>query len=279
MASGGTGEAMDLSLKDRVALVTGAGRGIGRAIALELARAGAAVAVGDIHLERYRGERYYRLSRRVSDEAEEDVPTSEAVRALGSTSLGVEFDVSDPAAVEWAVAQVTAELGPVDVLVNNAGIVNNIAPLAEMARESWDHEIAVNLSGAFSCIQATVPGMAERGFGRIINISSIAAEIPAPNQIAYGASKAGVIALTKAVAKGYGGHGVTCNAIQPGLIATPLVRSMAEEQRQAWTAQVPAGRLGEPTEIAAVVAFLASPAAGFVNGVAIPVDGGLLTGR
>ncbi len=202
MAAGATGEAMDLSLKDRVALVTGAGRGIGRAIALELARAGAAVAVGDIHLERYGGERYYRLSRRVSDEAEEDVPTSEAVRALGSASLGVEFDVSDPAAVERAVAQVTVELGPVDVLVNNAGIVNNIAPLAEMARESWDHEIAVNLSGAFSCIQATVPGMAERGFGRIINISSVAAETPAPNQIAYGASKAGVIAMTKAVAKG-----------------------------------------------------------------------------
>lgn len=270
---------MDLSLKDRVALVTGAGRGIGRAIALELARAGASVAVGDIHLDRYGGERYYRLSQRVSDEAEEETATSEAVRALGSASLGVEFDVSDPVAVEQAIAQVQTELGPVDVLVNNAGIVNNIVRFAEMARESWDHEIAVNLTGAFSCIQATAPGMAERGFGRIINISSVAAETPDPNQIAYGASKAGVIALTKAVAKEYADRGVTCNAIQPGLIATPLVRSMPEKLRQTWTAQVPAGRLGEPAEIAAVATFLASPAAAFVNGVAIPVDGGLLTGR
>lgn len=269
---------MELSLEGRVALVTGAGRGIGRAIALALASAGAAVAVGDVRLEPYRGERYYRLSRRVSDASEEAVPTAEAAKALGAESLGVEFDVADAAAVSEAIARVTAELGPVDVLVNNAGIVNNVAALDEMPREAWDRELAVNLSGGFSCIQATVPGMAERGSGRVVNISSIAALAPSPTQAAYAASKAGVIALTKAVARQYGGRGVTCNAVLPGLIATPLVRSMPDALRRAWLRDVPAGRIGATDDVAALVAFLASPAAAFINGAAIPVDGGFLAG-
>jgi NAD(P)-dependent dehydrogenase (short-subunit alcohol dehydrogenase family) len=268
---------MDASLRGKTALVTGAGRGIGRAIALDLARAGAAVAVGDIHLAKYQGERYYRLSRRVSG-AEEDVPTVDAVRQLGSRAIGLEFDVADGAQVRDAVARATAELGPIDILVNNAGIVNNIAPIAQMPRDAWDREIAVNLSGGFSCIQATVPMMAERGWGRVVNISSVAALWPSPRQPAYAASKAGVIALTMTVAKEYGGRGVTCNAVLPGLIATPLVLSMPEDMRTRVVREVPAGRLGQPAEIAAVVAFLASPAAAFVNGAAIPVDGGLLLG-
>src|SRR5262245_53873899 len=130
---------MELSLRGRVALVTGAGRGIGRAIAIELARAGASVAVGDVHLAKYQGERYYRLSRRVSGE-DEDVPTAEAVKQLGCRALGVEFDVADEAQVRAAVAQATAELGPIDILVNNAGIVNNLAPIADMKRDAWDRE-------------------------------------------------------------------------------------------------------------------------------------------
>jgi NAD(P)-dependent dehydrogenase (short-subunit alcohol dehydrogenase family) len=268
---------VDLSLNGRVALVTGAGRGIGRAIALELARAGARVAVADVHLARYEGERYYRLSRRVSD-AEEDVATVDAVRGLGVEATALEFDVADAARVREAVAEAARVLGPIDVLVNNAGIVNNIALVADMAREAWDRELAVNLTGGFNCIQATVPGMAARGWGRVINMASVAAEQPSPLQPAYAASKAGVIALTKTVAKTYGAAGVTCNAILPGLIATPMVRSMRAEMRDAIVRMVPAGRVGEPAEIAAVAAFLASPAAAFVNGAAIPVDGGMLTG-
>jgi NAD(P)-dependent dehydrogenase (short-subunit alcohol dehydrogenase family) len=268
---------MDLSLRGKVALVTGAGRGIGRAIALELAQSGANVAVADIHLAKYQGERYYRLSRRVSGE-EEDVPTVDAVVQLGAQAIGLEFDVADGVQVQQAVARATAELGPIDILVNNAGIVNNMAPIAEMQRADWDRELAVNLTSGFSCIQATVPVMAERGWGRVINMSSVAAEMPSPMQPAYAASKAGVIALTKTVAKAYARHGVTCNAILPGLIATPLALSMPEALRTLMVQQMPAGRMGAPAELAAVVAFLASPAASFVNGAAIPVDGGWLVG-
>jgi NAD(P)-dependent dehydrogenase (short-subunit alcohol dehydrogenase family) len=268
---------MDLSLHGKVALVTGAGRGIGRAIALELARAGAKIAVGDVHLAKYRGERYYRLSKRVSG-PDEDVATADAAREIGAEAIGVEFDVADGSAVEAAVAKVGSELGPIDVLVNNAGIVNNIAPIAQMKREAWDREMAVNLGGAFACIQATAPGMAERGWGRIVNISSVAAHVPSTLQPAYGASKAGLIALTKTVAKEWGDRGVTCNAVLPGLIATPLALSMPEELRKDFAQQVASRRLGEPAEIAAVVAFLASPAASYVNGVEIPVDGGFMAG-
>ena len=268
---------MDLSLRGKVALVTGAGRGIGRAIALELARAGAKIAVGDVHLAKYQGERYYRLSKRTSG-SDEDVPTADAARELGTEAIGVEFDVAGGDAVSAAVARVKTELGPIDVLVNNAGIVNNIAPIAQMTRDAWDREMAVNLGGAFACIQATVPGMAERGWGRVINISSVAAHIPSTMQPAYGASKAGLIALTKTVAKEYGNRGVTCNAVLPGLIGTPLALSMPEALRNEFAQQVPSRRLGEPVDIAAVVAFLASPAASYVNAVEIPVDGGWLAG-
>lgn len=268
---------MDLSLHGKVALVTGAARGIGRAIALELAQAGADVAVGDVRLGKYAGERYYRMSRRVSG-AEEEVSTVAAIQDMGRRTLGLEFDVSNAAQVEQAVARAVDALGPIDVLVNNAGIVNNIATVTDMPRQAWDHELAVNLSGGFSCIQAILPSMAARGWGRIINISSVAAEMPTPMQPAYAASKAGVIGLTKAVAKAYARQGVTCNAILPGLIGTPLALSMPEAVQSVMLQQIPAGRMGIPAELAAVAAFLASPAASYINGAAIPVDGGWLVG-
>jgi 3-oxoacyl-[acyl-carrier protein] reductase len=261
-------------LAGRVAFVTGASRGIGRAIALALAGAGADVAVADVHPDPFEGERYYRLRARTSG-PEEVVSTAAAVAELGRRSMAVAVDVSDAEAVVDAVAACAAELGAPDILVNNAGIVNNLATIAEMAPAAWEHELQVNLSGMFHTVRAAAPGMAERGWGRVINLSSIAALTPGLGQPAYAASKAGVIGFTKAVAQEFGPGGVTANAILPGLIATPLVRSMPEHLRAQIVERTPVGRLGEPEDIGALAAFLASPAAGFISAVAIPCDGGV----
>jgi NAD(P)-dependent dehydrogenase (short-subunit alcohol dehydrogenase family) len=261
-------------LAGRIAFVTGASRGIGRAIALALAAAGADVAVADAHPDPFEGERYYRLRARVSG-PEEAVSTADAVVQAGRRAVSIQVDVADPDAVVDAVARCTAELGAPDVLVNNAGIVNNIARIADMAPEAWQHEVQVNLSGMFHTVRAAVPAMAARGWGRVINLSSIAALRPGLGQPAYAASKAGVISLTNAVAQEFGPGGVTANAILPGLIATPLVRSMPEHLREHFVSRTPVARLGEPEDIGALAAFLASPAAGFISGVAIPCDGGV----
>jgi NAD(P)-dependent dehydrogenase (short-subunit alcohol dehydrogenase family) len=204
------------------------------------------------------------------------VPTANAVRDLGVDAVELQVDVSDAESVRAAAAACESELGPVDVLVNNAGIVNNIASLEQMTAEAWEQELRVNLTGAFHCVQATVPGMAARGWGRVVNIASIAARLPTLGQPAYAASKAGLVALTQSTAQEFGGRGVTANAVLPGLIATPLVLSMPEHLRTGIVHQVPVGRLGEPDDIGELVAFLASPAASFVSATAIPCDGGFL---
>ena len=263
------------SLAEKVAFVTGAGRGIGRAIALGLAQAGAAVAVADLHPKPFKGERYYRLRERWSG-ADEDVPAVEAVRKLGRASIELTVDVSDPSAVRSAVEACEAELGPVDVLVNNAGIVNNIAPIEQMEFDAWEHELRVNLTGAFNCVQAVAPSMARRGWGRIVNIASVAARLPGLGQPAYAASKAGLVAFTQSVAQEFGSGGVTANAVLPGLIGTPMVLSMPEHLRTAIAGRTPVGRIGDPAEVANLVVFLASPAASFVTATAIPCDGGFL---
>jgi NAD(P)-dependent dehydrogenase (short-subunit alcohol dehydrogenase family) len=241
-------------LQGKTALVTGAARGIGREIALVLAEDGASVAVAD----------------RVS----EVEGTARAIAALGRRSAAAVFDVANAEDVRVGVAKIREQLGDVDVLVNNAGIVDNIAPLSRMTEEAWHREIGVNLSGAFHLIQATVGAMAARRWGRIINISSIAALGGLHNQAAYAASKAGLIGLTHTVTLEFARHGITCNAILPGLIGTETVRNMPQEIRDAVLASVPARRLGEPREIGYLVSFLASNRAAFVNGAAIPVGGG-----
>src|SRR5215207_5021471 len=261
-------------LAGKVAFVTGAARGIGRAIALRLAGAGADVAIADAHPGRFEGERYYRLKKRVSG-PEEDVSTASAIAESGRRAMEVAVDVADAEAVADAVRRCTAELGPIDVLVNNAGIVNNIALIADMTPEAWEHEVRVNLAGMFHTVRVVAPGMAERGWGRVINMASVAALSPGLGQPAYAASKAGVIGFTKAVAQEFGPGGVTANAILPGLIATPLVRSMPAHLRDGYASRTPVGRLGEPEDIGNLAAFLASPGAGFISGVAIPCDGGV----
>ncbi len=262
-------------LRGKVAFVTGAARGIGRAIAVGLAEAGADVAIADLHPQPFRGETYHRLRERWSG-PEEEISTAQAVVALGRRSLALELDVSDPASVRRGVEACREELGGVEVLVNNAGIVNNIAPIAEMKPEAWEQELRVNLTGAFHCVQATVPAMAARGWGRVVNIASIAARLPGLGQPAYAASKAGLVAFTQSVAQEFGRSGVTANAVLPGLVATPLVQSMPAALREGIVSRTAVGRLGEPAEIAALVTFLASPTAAFLTAAAIPCDGGFL---
>jgi 3-oxoacyl-[acyl-carrier protein] reductase len=261
-------------LAGRIAFVTGAARGVGRAIALALADAGADIAIADVHPHRFTGEQYYRLRARVSGEDESE-STASAVEALGRRAVELQVDVARMDSVAEAVQSCVDRLGAPDILVNNAGIVNNFASITGMDPAAWDHELRVNLSGMFHTVRCIAPPMADRGWGRVINISSVAALTPGFGQPAYAASKAGVIGFTRAVAREFGSRGVTANVVLPGLIATPLVRSMPEHIRDMYARQAPAGRLGEPEEVGSLVAFLATPQSGFINGVVVPVDGGL----
>jgi NAD(P)-dependent dehydrogenase (short-subunit alcohol dehydrogenase family) len=242
----------------RVALVTGAARGIGRVIATVLASEGIDVAVSD-----------------VSSSVEE---TAAAVRRLGCRSAFACFDVSDPTAVREGVAQLAAAIGPIDILVSNAAIVGNVAPVARMEHASWQRELDVNLTGAFNMMQAVLGPMVESGWGRIVVISSGAATGGLHRQAAYAASKAGLLGLVKTVTLEHARHGITCNAILPGLIETENVAGMPAEIKEASRALTPARRLGRMEEVARVAAFLASEGAGFVNGAEIPVDGGARLG-
>jgi len=243
-----------IELAGRTALVTGAARGIGRVISRTLAGAGASVALAD------------------RDDAVTGVAA--ALGNEGRRALPLVFDVSSGPAVRDAVARVQDAFGGVDVLVSNAGIVDHIAPLVRMQPERWDHEIAVNLGGAFHLLQAVLPGMVERGWGRIVLISSMAASGGLHRQAGYAASKAGLIALAKTVALEHAEHGISCNAVLPGLIGTENVPSMPAPLREAAIASTPARRLGRMEEVAQLVAYLSSDLAGFVNGAEIRIDGG-----
>jgi NAD(P)-dependent dehydrogenase (short-subunit alcohol dehydrogenase family) len=264
---------MTTSLKDKIAFVTGAARGIGRGIALAMAANGASIVVADLHPEPFRGERYHRLRERWSGD-DEAVSTADAVHGLGQKAFTVAVDVANRSSVEAAARSASEALGRPDILVNAAGIVNNIATIAEMPLERWEQELAVNLTGAFNCVQVLAPAMVGKRWGRIINIASIAAHRPGLGQAGYSASKAGLLGLTRSIAQEFGSSGITCNAILPGLIGTPLVRSMPAHLRDAIVASTPVGRLGEPEDIGNLAAFLASHEAGFISAAGIPCDGG-----
>jgi len=241
-------------LEGKVALITGAAQGIGRASALVLAREGADVGLADIQ-----------------PEVEE---TCRRVRELGRRSAAVVMDVSDPDQVGQGLNRIRDRLGEIDILVNNAGLVKNIAPLTKMTIEAWQHEISVNLSGAFYLIRRVIGPMIEKKWGRIINISSIAAIGGLHKQIGYASSKAGLLGLTQTVTLEHARDGITCNAILPGLIGTEVVDQMPREIRETIIAGIPARRRGEMEEVGHLIAFLASDRAAFINGAVIPIDGG-----
>lgn len=240
-----------------VALITGAARGIGRSIALTLARPGLLIYLNDVAL------------------GEEAVRTQRDVEAKGAQARLIEFNVADFAQVQRGIEEIIKESGRLDLLVNNAGITRDNLIL-RMKEEEWDAVLTVNLKGAYNCIRAVSKAMVKQRFGRIINISSVVGVMGNAGQANYVASKAGLIGLTKSVARELASRHITVNAVAPGFIQTEMTESLPEKVKAEMLAQIPLGRFGTPEEVAQAVAFLASDAAAYLTGQVIHVNGGML---
>jgi 3-oxoacyl-[acyl-carrier protein] reductase len=239
-------------------MVTGASRGIGRAIAMELARAGHKGACCSS-----------------SDGAKD---TQAEIEAAGGTALAVCADVGNADAVDAAFGEVEDAWGAVEILVNNAGITAD-GLIARMSDEQWNDVLRINLTGAFHTIRRASAKMMRGRWGRIVNVSSVSGQAGAPGQANYSAAKAGLLGLTRAVARELAPRGITCNAVAPGPIVTSMTDAMPADWRGVMEASVPLGRLGSPEDVAAVVAFFCSEPAGYVTGALVPVDGGLGMGH
>ncbi len=244
-----------VDLKDRTAIVTGASRGIGRSIALALAGAGAKVAC-------------------VARSVDKLTETAEAIRAAGGTAEVLACDVTSSESVEQVVAAVLEKWERLDILVNNAGITRDTL-IPRMQDQDWDDVINTNLRGAFLFTRAATRTMMQRRYGRIINIASISGLMGNPGQANYSASKAGMIGMTRTVAKELAGRKLTVNAIAPGFIETEMTAALGEGLLDEVKKRIPAKRLGRPEEIAYAVLFLASDAASYITGQVLTVDGGL----
>ncbi len=242
-----------MSLKGKVAVVTGGAKGIGQAIGIQLAKDGAAIAIWDW------------------DEASAQ-NTVETIKKNGGTAISCRVDVSSAESVNAAAKRTRSELGPVTILINNAGITGFV-PLLEITEEAWDKMMRINLKGPFLCTRAIVPDMLGAGWGRIVNISSSSTQSGAKNMAHYVASKGGVAGFTKALAMEYVGKGITVNTIPPGFIDTPMLRSSPIDV-EAVSAASPMGRPGKPEDIAAACSYLVSEAAGYVTGQTLSVNGG-----
>ena len=245
---------MDLS--DRVALVTGSGRGIGRAIALRLADAGAKVVVNDV------------------GQAEPSESVTEEIRAMGRECLSVMADVSVALEVTGMVETVMSTYGRLDILVNNAGITRDKL-LLRLTEADWDKVLEVNLKSVFLCSRAVLRHMIKQRWGRIISISSIVGIMGNPGQANYASAKAGVIGFTRTIAREVASRGITVNAIAPGFIDTGMTQGLGEKQRQELMGRIPVGYLGTPGDVAEAVAFFASEEARYITGQVLNVDGGM----
>jgi 3-oxoacyl-[acyl-carrier protein] reductase len=271
--------AIEIDLSGRVALVTGGSRGLGRADALTLGRAGADVVIADIQVESDTGE-----------EAGGYGPIAQAARAqgfvyaeataqeicdMGRRAAAVKCDVTDRKQVDEVVRRTADEFGSVDILVNNAGTLDHLGQLPDQAPELWERDLRVNLTGAFNCAQAVWPHMKERGWGRIVNMASVAGTLGGFGQASYATTKAGLLGLTRTLALEGARHGITCNAIVPGIIGTEAFNFGNPEMNERMVRRTAMRRAGEPQDVANAIVFLCSDLASYVTGVALNVSGGI----
>ena len=271
--------ALEIDLSGRVALVTGGSRGLGRADALTLARAGADVAIADIQLESDSGEDAERYGVLAQAARAQGMVYTEAtvdeIRALGRRALALKCDVTDREQVDAAVARVVDELGSVDILVNNAGTLDHVGQFHDQQPALWERDLRVNLTGAFNCSQAVWPHMKEREWGRIINMASVAGTLGGFGQASYSTTKAGLLGLTKTLAMEGGRHGITANAIVPGIIGTEAFHMANPAMNERIASRTVFKRPGDPQDIANAIAFLCSDLAAYVTGVELNVSGGV----
>ncbi len=244
-----------MEFKGQVALVTGSARGIGKAIAEGLAAKGADIIVADVNLE-------------------EAMKTSQEVTSSGIRTKAVRLDVSLSEEVRRVFEEIQKEFGRLDILVNNAGITRD-GLLLRMREEDWDSVININLKGAFLCSKEAVRMMSKQRYGRIVNIASVVAFTGNPGQVNYSASKAGIVGLTKTIAKEYASRGITANAVAPGFIMTAMTEVLPEEIKEEMRKTIPMARFGTAEDVAKAVIFLASPEAGYITGQVIHVNGGM----
>ena len=271
--------AIESDLTGRVALVTGGSRGLGRADALALARAGADVVIADVQIESDESEdaaAYGALAQVAKAQGlVYSEQTAGEIESLGRRALALKCDVTDRVQVQATVTRTVEELGSVDILVNNAGTLDHVGQLRDQVPELWERDLRVNLTGAFNCAQAVWPHMVERGWGRIVNMASVAGTLGGFGQASYSTTKAGLLGLTRTLALEGARHGITANAIVPGIIGTEAFSFGNAAMNERMVKRTALRRPGEPEEIAHAIAFLCSDLASYITGVGLEVDGGI----
>jgi len=271
--------ALEIDLGGRVALVTGGSRGLGRADALTLARAGADVVIADILVESELSEETDRWGGLATAARAQGIvyteSTAQEIRAMGRRALALKCDVTDREQVAAAVERTVEELGAVDILINNAGTLDHVGQFHDQSPELWERDLRVNLTGGFNCAQAVWPHMKERGWGRIVNMASVAGTLGGFGQASYSTTKSGILGLTRTLAMEGGRHGITCNAIVPGVIGTEAFNMANAVMNERIVARTVFKRPGEPEDIANAIAFLCSDLARYITGVGLYVSGGI----